>query len=71
MNSVPNVQTTKVLEALSWLQRESSHYDCEDCWYSCALLTCDEYRRSDKCDCGADHKNEMKRTLLAYLESFK
>ena len=50
-----------------WLKQETPHYECEDCWYSCAILTCDERRSSDKCDCGADRENEMKRTLLAYL----
>jgi hypothetical protein len=60
----------EVLKALAWLKREKSHYECEDCWYSCATICCDEHRTSDKCDCGANEENQMKRTLLAYLESF-
>ena len=61
----------KVLKSLEWLARKTPHYECEDCWYSCATICCDEHRKSDKCDCGSDEENEMKRTLLAYLGSFK
>lgn len=32
---------------------KQGHYECEDCWYSCATITCNEDRHSDKCDCGA------------------
>jgi hypothetical protein len=39
--------------AVPVLKRASSHYDCGDCWYSCATLTCDEGRASEECDCGA------------------
>ncbi len=35
------------------LKKRSSHYECEDCWYSCATITCNEDRRSDECDCAA------------------
>lgn len=31
----------------------TSHHDCEDCWYSCATICCDDRRKSDVCDCGA------------------
>jgi hypothetical protein len=44
-----------------------SHYDCEDCWYSCATLCCDEHRRSDKCDCGADEENALRSEAAALL----
>ncbi len=39
--------------AVDALKRHTSHYDCEDCWYSCATLICDDRRKSDECDCGA------------------
>jgi hypothetical protein len=54
-------------EVIAWLQRETPHYDCEDCWYSCATICCDEHRKSDKCDCGADEENAVKRALLAMI----
>ena len=38
---------------------KSGHVDCDDCWYSCAILTCDDKRKSDKCDCGADATNAV------------
>lgn len=37
-------------------ESRKNHYECEDCWYSCATLTCDEHRRGE-CDCGADKWN--------------
>ena len=52
---------------VEWLRRETQHYDCEDCWYSCATLTCDESRRSDKCDCGADEENAAKADIRKAL----
>ena len=54
-------------EALEWLRAPADHYDCEDCWYSCATLTCDDHRRSDVCDCGADTRTKWKREILAAL----
>lgn len=39
--------------ALPVLEKAAEHYDCEDCWYSCATLTCDDGRKSDVCDCRA------------------
>lgn len=50
-----------------WCSAEASHYDCEDCWYSCATITCDEHRKSETCDCGADDENEMRRKLHRLL----
>ena len=38
---------------------EQLHYECEDCWYSCATLTCDDRRRSEVCDCGVDKLNVL------------
>lgn len=54
-------------EVLEWLRQETTHYDCEDCWYSCATICCDENRKSDKCDCGADRENALKKAALALL----
>lgn len=48
---------------------EESHNDCEDCWYSCALLTCNEHRHGDKCDCGADEQNALRKEAAAALAS--
>jgi hypothetical protein len=45
-----------------------SHLDLEeDCWFSCATLTCDDGRRSDVCDCGADAANASLDSLLDRL----
>jgi hypothetical protein len=55
-------------EALQWLRTKVSHNECEDCWYSCATLTCDEHRRSDKCDCGADDENAKREQIAALLQ---
>ena len=52
-------------EAVAWLSKEVPHYDCEDCWYSCATLTCDDHRKSDKCDCGADAENAKRAEVAA------
>jgi hypothetical protein len=40
--------------AVEVLEGASQHTDCDDCWYSCSTLTCDESRASTICDCGAD-----------------
>lgn len=48
---------------------ERVHSDCEDCWYSCAKLTCNEVRKSDVCDCGADEENALCREAAAALAS--
>lgn len=53
-------------EALKWLREKVPHYECEDCWYSCATLTCDDRRASETCDCGADNEN-AKREAVAQL----
>lgn len=50
-------------EAKAWLAKEVPHRDHEDCWYSCATICCDENRRSEKCDCGADEENAMRRRI--------
>lgn len=34
-----------------------THYECEDCFYSCSTICCDDNRRDKECDCGADDKN--------------
>ena len=54
-------------EAILWLQTDHGHTDCEDCWYSCATLTCDETRKSDVCDCGGDAINEIKAKIAKML----
>ena len=54
-------------EAIAWLRRKVPHYECDDCWYSCAILTCDEHRRDDKCDCGADEVNAKRSAIAALL----
>ena len=52
---------------LAWLHTKTSHNDCEDCWYSCATLTCDDRRKNDVCDCGADRENEIKAYILQHF----
>ena len=68
---LPAAPARTVEVAVEWLERRRrAHYDCEDCWYSCATLTCDEQRRSDKCDCGADTMNaEIDAMLQAALQN--
>ena len=51
-------------ELMEELKRHAYHHESEDCWYSCAILTCDDSRKSDKCDCGADR-------VIALLERMK
>lgn len=55
-------------EIRDWLKEEVPHYECEDCWYSCATICCDEGRRSEKCDCGADAENEARRQILLFID---
>jgi hypothetical protein len=45
--------------AVEELQRHTGHYECEDCWYSCATICCDERRKSDECDCGAHRVSDV------------
>ena len=45
--------------------KRTGHDECEDCWYSCATITCDDKRKSDKCDCGTDHWNAKIDALIA------
>jgi hypothetical protein len=47
------------------------HLDCEDCWYSCAILTCDDNRKSDVCDCGADATNAALASLEAERDRYR
>ena len=47
--------TTNIGALIDELRRPMGHEDCDDCWYSCATLTCDETRKSDVCDCGRDN----------------
>jgi len=44
-----------------------SHYVCEDCWYSCPKSgeCCNEFRKQDECDCGADEWNAKVDTALS------
>lgn len=50
----PNAVLLLALDAaVPLLERAARHYESEDCWYSCATLTCDDNRRSETCDCGA------------------
>ena len=51
------------------LHKPHSHLDCEDCWYSCATLTCDERRKGDECDCGASFSNTQRKQAAAAIES--
>lgn len=39
--------------AVALLERQTACVEHADCWYSCATLTCNDGRRSEKCDCGA------------------
>jgi len=45
-------------------ESKRSHLDCPDCWYSCAILTCNDSRKSEICDCGADKWNAKVDELL-------
>jgi len=55
-------------EAIAYLRTPSPHDECEDCWYSCATLTCDERRRSTECDCGADARTAKHAAIADLLE---
>ena len=54
---------------IAWLRLEMSHFECDDCWYSCAKLTCDENRRSDVCDCGADEQGRIRKLIADELSA--
>ena len=58
---------SKLSDLAARLEVKQSHYECEDCWYSCATLTCNEGRSSDVCDCGADQTNAMNAEISAAL----
>ena len=51
-------------ELIEELKHHVYHHECDDCWYSCATITCDEQRKSNECDCGADR-------VIALLERMK
>ena len=51
------------------LASKHDHYECEDCWYSCATICCDESRKSDKCDCGATEENALKDEAASALSA--
>jgi hypothetical protein len=56
-----------VIAALEGLR--ISHYECEDCWYSCPKSTygcCDESRKG--CDCGAEDHNHRLDEIIDYLK---
>jgi len=48
---------------------QHEHRECEDCWYSCALLTCDDDRKGSECDCGANEINALHAKALSHIES--
>lgn len=56
-----------LVEALEKSKR--THVTCEDCWYSCPKSgeCCNEHRKGDDCDCGADTWNVYVETVLAGL----
>lgn len=54
-------------EALELATR--SHYECDDCFYSCSTICCDDSRRDRECDCGADAINKRIAALrMEFLE---
>lgn len=55
-------------ELVKRLRVQHSHEECEDCWYSCATLTCNEGRKSDECDCGAAELNALHKEAADALE---
>lgn len=55
-------------EAIKWLRTKMPHYECEDCWYSCATITCDEQRSSTICDCGADQENSIREQIATLID---
>ncbi len=53
------------IDLFEFLRREAHHYECEDCWYSCATITCDERRKGGSCDCGANEALSLLNRLQA------
>ncbi len=55
----PEVCEWDVFSELGKLRR--SHYDCEDCWYSCPKSEdgCCNSGKGNECDCGADNYNAI------------
>ena len=50
------------------LASKRDHLECEDCWYSCSTLCCDDERSGNPCDCGADTWNALvDKTLSSYM----
>ena len=57
-------ENERLREALKSLRRDS-HYECEDCWYSCPKSgECCNDNASDRCTCGADAVNTLIDTAL-------
>lgn len=54
------------------LASKRSHYECEDCWYSCPKSgeCCNDSRRNSECDCGAAEWNAKVDAALASFASF-
>lgn len=52
------------------LREKVSHYECEDCWYSCPKSgeCCNENAGTD-CTCGADDENALREEAAAALEA--
>lgn len=61
----------KVRELIARLRTKEPHHECEDCWYSCSQAEdcCDERRRGDPCDCGADSRNAQRREAADLIET--
>jgi hypothetical protein len=54
--SVLEVALTRAIEAIP-----VEHLDVEDCWYSCALISCGRYEpvAERTCDCGASERQAL------------
>lgn len=54
-------------ELIALARQHETHLDCEDCWYSCATITCNDARKNNHCDCGADRLNSLHEKLATRL----
>lgn len=54
-----NAAMARLRVAVAELLRHTGHHECDDCWYSCSTLTCDDRRKSDVCDCGAKRVQDL------------
>jgi hypothetical protein len=45
---------------------DNSHYNCEDCWYSCpkSFDGCCDDSQGDECNCGLEQKREKAATII-------